>query len=57
MCDDLQTEIEILKGKNVYCTETQEAPWGISTTIPLPSGSALGLYQPRHQTALNLGAR
>ena len=57
MCDDLQTEIEILKGKNVYCTETQEAPWGISTTIPLPSGSALGLYQPRHQTALNLRAR
>jgi len=57
MCDDLQAEINILKKKNVQCTEIQQAPWGISTTIPLPSGSALGLYQPRHETALNLRAR
>jgi len=57
MCDNLQAEIEVLKKKNVQCTEIQEAPWGASTTIPLPSGSALGLYQPRHQTALNLRSR
>jgi hypothetical protein len=57
MCDDLQAEIDVLKKKNVRCTEIQQAPWGLSTTIPLPSGSALGLYQPRHETALNLRAR
>lgn len=57
MCDDLQAEIDILKKKNVQCTEIQQAPWGLSTTIPLPSGGALGLYQPRHETALNLRAR
>jgi hypothetical protein len=57
MCDNLQVEIDSLKKKNVHCTEIQEAPWGISSTIPLPSGSALGLYQPRHLTALNLHAR
>jgi len=57
MCDDLQAEINILKKKNVHCTEIQQAAWGISTTIPLPSGGALGLYQPRHETALNLRAR
>jgi len=57
MCDNLQAEIESLGKKNVRCTEIHDAPWGISTTIPLPSGSALGLYQPRHETALNLRAR
>jgi catechol 2,3-dioxygenase-like lactoylglutathione lyase family enzyme len=57
MCDDLQAEIALLKGKNVQCTEIQQAPWGMSTTIPLPSGPAIGLYQPRHETALKLQSR
>jgi len=57
MCDDLKSVIASLKQKNVHCTETHEAPWGTSTTIPLPSGRAIGLYQPRHQTALNLNSR
>ena len=57
MCDDLKSEIASLKQKNVHCTEIQQAPWGISTTIPLPSGRAIGLYQPRHQTALNLNSK
>jgi catechol 2,3-dioxygenase-like lactoylglutathione lyase family enzyme len=57
MCDDLRAEIASLKQKNVQCTEIQEAPWGISTTIPLPSGCAIGLYQPRHETALNLSSK
>ena len=57
MCDDLKTEIASLRRKNVECTEIQEAPWGSSTTIPLPSGRAIGLYQPRHETALNLNSK
>ena len=57
MCDNLQAEIDSLERKNVHCSAVQEAAWGMSTTIPLPSGGALGLYQPRHQTALNLRPR
>src|SRR5215471_7524501 len=57
MCDDLKAEIASLQQKNVQYTEIQQAPWGISTNIPLPSGRAIGLYQPRHQTALNLNSR
>jgi catechol 2,3-dioxygenase-like lactoylglutathione lyase family enzyme len=57
MCDDLNAEIASLRGKKVHCTEIQEAPWGSSTTIPLPSGRAIGLYQPRHETALNLNSK
>jgi hypothetical protein len=57
MCDDLKTQIATLAKRGVQCSEIQEAAWGISTCIPLPSGRALGLYQPSHETALNLNSK
>ena len=57
MCDDLEALIKSLEAKNVRCTEVEKAPWGIKTTIPLPSGGAIGLYQPAHPTALNLNSK
>jgi len=57
MCDDLAAFVTSLQAKNVQCSEVQQAPWGLSTAIPLPSGAAIGLYQPRHRTALNLKSK
>jgi len=54
MCDDLRATIKSLAAKNVKCTEVETQAWGIRTTIPLPSGGEIGLYQPTHQTALEL---
>jgi len=54
MCDDLDATIASLKAKNVQCTPVEPAPWGKVTTILLPSGGSIGLYEPRHTTALNL---
>src|SRR5260370_3795795 len=54
MCDDLAPQIKLLKTKHVSCTEIDEERWGIPTTIKLPSGGELGLYQPKHPTALGL---
>lgn len=54
MCDDLHSEIQSLKARNVTCTEIGEEPWGIHTSIRLPSGGGIGLYQPKHPRALNL---
>jgi len=53
MCDDLRSEIKTLAAKDVICTEIEEAPWGLKTTIKLPSGGELGLYQPKHGIAFN----
>jgi hypothetical protein len=53
MCDDLQSSIASLKAKDVHCSEIQNAGWGNVTTIPLPSGGRIGLYQPKHQTTFN----
>jgi hypothetical protein len=52
MCDDVRAEVRALAARGVTCTDLREADWGIATTIPLPSGGAIGLYQPTHPTAI-----
>ena len=52
MCDNLDATVAELAAKGVRCTEIDRAPWGIKTTIPLPSGGEVGLYQPSHPTAI-----
>jgi catechol 2,3-dioxygenase-like lactoylglutathione lyase family enzyme len=54
MCDDLKAEIASLAKKNVKCSEVQEARWGSTTKIHLPGGGEVGLYQPKHPTAIGL---
>jgi catechol 2,3-dioxygenase-like lactoylglutathione lyase family enzyme len=54
MCDDLQQTVDWLNSRGVQSTATVQAGWGTTTTIRLPGGGGLGLYQPRHATALNL---
>ena len=52
MCDDLEATLADLQAKGVKTTEVERAEWGIRTTITLPGGGELGLYQPTHPTAL-----
>jgi hypothetical protein len=52
MCDDLLSVIGLLEGKGVSCKNAVEAEWGISTSVRLPSGGEIGLYQPTHRTMI-----
>lgn len=54
MCDDLPQTVDTLNSKGVQATAIVQAGWGTTTTIRLPGGGGLGLYQPRHATALHL---
>src|SRR5882724_13520364 len=54
LCDDLKAEISALLEKGVHCSAVQEARWGSITKIQLPGGGEVGLYQPKHPTALGL---
>ena len=54
MCDDLAAEISALKEKGVSCSEVHEERWGSITMVKLPGGGEIGLYQPKHPTALGL---
>ena len=56
MCDDLQAEMSALKNKGVAFSDLQEARWGSIAKIRLPGGGQIGLYQPKHPTALALGS-
>lgn len=53
MCDNLEETIESLREQKVSCTEIEQERWGIRTTIKLPSGSEVGLYQPTHASPLD----
>jgi hypothetical protein len=57
MSNDINGFIASLKEKNVECTPLETVRWGVKTKIPLPSGGTIGLYQPRHPTALNLSSK
>jgi catechol 2,3-dioxygenase-like lactoylglutathione lyase family enzyme len=55
MCDDLAETIAELKSRGVeFPDPPEEARWGILTTIRLPGGGNLGLYQPHHEPAYDL---
>jgi catechol 2,3-dioxygenase-like lactoylglutathione lyase family enzyme len=56
MCDDLGAEMAALREKGVRCSDVEEARWGSVTKFQLPGGSEVGLYQPKHPTALSLGS-
>lgn len=52
MCDDLKATMAALKAKNVECGSVHEERWGSLTTMVLPGGGKIGLYQPKHPTAI-----
>jgi catechol 2,3-dioxygenase-like lactoylglutathione lyase family enzyme len=54
MCEDLKAEMSTLKQKGVTHSEIEEARWGSIARINLPGGGQIGLYQPKHPTALGL---
>lgn len=54
MCDDVKAVIAAMKGKGVQCSPVREMSWGLLTSIKLPDGEQLGLYEPRHVTAIKM---
>ncbi len=55
MCDDIERTVEELTAKGVVLTQSiADEGWGLLTSITLPGGSELGLYQPRHAPAHSL---
>lgn len=55
MCDDLKAEMARLASKSVQFGKVNEERWGTVTTLRLPSGGEIGLYQPKHAVAHGLG--
>jgi hypothetical protein len=54
MCDDLEATIGELAAKGVTAGEISDQGWGRVTMLTIADGVRVGLYQPRHPTALHL---
>ena len=53
MCDDINATLEELKSKGAEVSRPiSDERWGLLTALRLPGGTELGLYEPRHPTAL-----
>ncbi len=51
MCDDLEATVADLRAKGIELRgEPSDEGWGIVTTMVLPGGLEVMLYEPRHQT-------
>jgi predicted enzyme related to lactoylglutathione lyase len=53
MCTDIDATVEELEGRGVeFSRPISDEGWGLLTSIRLPGGGELGLYEPRHPTPL-----
>jgi catechol 2,3-dioxygenase-like lactoylglutathione lyase family enzyme len=52
MTRDLPATIAALRSRGVSIGEVSEERWGLLTSIELPGGGSLGLYEPRHPSPL-----
>ena len=55
MCTDVKAEVARLAAKGVeFTAPITEQQWGLVTTLKLPDGERLGLYQPTHPMAIGM---
>jgi hypothetical protein len=48
MTDDVTALIGAMQAKGVACDPPSMQPWGLLTSVAMPGGSKLGIYEPRH---------
>jgi hypothetical protein len=48
LCEDVKAFVKVMKQKKVACGPLEDQGWGVLTTVTLPGGGKLGVYQPRH---------
>ena len=52
ICADVKIFVKSMEERKVTCTPVVTERWGLRTSIHLPSGGRLGVYQPTHPTAI-----
>jgi len=52
MCDDVKAFVADMQQQGVECSAIHEQPWGSITSVTLPGGGNVGVYQPKHPSPL-----
>jgi hypothetical protein len=56
MCDDIHATMQELTAKGLeFDGAITEQRWGLTTSLRIPGGAELGLYEPRHPSPLPVG--
>ncbi len=48
MCDDVSAFVAEMATHDVACGPVADQGWGLLTSLTLPGGGQLGVYEPRH---------
>src|SRR5215468_500715 len=48
MCENIEKLIMDMRVKGIECSPVESLRWGQKTSVRLPGGGLLGVYQPRH---------
>jgi catechol 2,3-dioxygenase-like lactoylglutathione lyase family enzyme len=48
MCDDVKAFVRAMRAKRLVCGPVQQQGWGLLTTVTLPGGGTIAVYEPRH---------
>ena len=55
MCDDIHATVAELRDQGVeFTTPVEDQGFGLRTTLQVPGGGELGLYEPKHRTGYDL---
>src|SRR3954470_1449488 len=49
MCDDVAAFVRDMRAHDIPCSAVEDQGWGRLTSLTLPGGGKLGVYQPRHE--------
>jgi hypothetical protein len=52
MCDDIEVFIAQMADRDVVCSAARRESWGLLTSLTLPGGGALWVYEPSHPSPL-----
>ena len=48
MCEDVNAFVKAMKKEKLACDAVMDRGWGLLTSVTLPGGGKLGVYEPRH---------
>jgi hypothetical protein len=56
LCDDVAAFVAEMATRNIACEPVTDQRWGLLTSVALPGGGTLGVYEPRHARPPQHGA-
>jgi hypothetical protein len=57
MCDDVKAFVTEMSRHNIECAVVQDQGYGLVTSITLPGGGKLGVYEPRHARPASMATK